>query len=122
MLISSIEKKQAIAPSESTILLDVLRRIQKVDPEFPIQYIICLMEISENQGCSITNLADRCGMALSTVSRIVGALSDYRQRGEPYRFIETRTSQIERRKKELYLTKRGDKFLKDMLKPLKKAS
>lgn len=59
-------------------------------------------------------------MPISTISRIVGALSDYRQLGEPYHFIETNLCQRERRKKELYITNLGKAFLTDILKPLKK--
>lgn len=113
-------KKKSITISKSSILLDILERIRKVDPEFPIQYIICLIAISENQGCSITDLANRCKMAISTTSRIVGALSEYRQLGEPYHFIEARLSTAERRKKELYITDLGDSFLNEILIPLKK--
>jgi DNA-binding MarR family transcriptional regulator len=100
-------------PHTAAIFLDLLRRIQKVDPEFPIQYAICLTEISLDEGLSVTTLADRAGLALSTVSRIIGALSDYRQRGEPYGFIEVKVSPVERRRKELYMTPKGRATLKD---------
>ena len=112
-------KKLVISP-EAIILLDVFRHIKKIDSEFPIQYAICLIEISENEGCSVTNLAELCGIPLSTVSRIIGALSDYRQLGEPYHLIEVKVSPNERRKKELYLTQKGRTTLKEILSPLKK--
>ncbi len=98
--------------------LDVLHRIQTVDPEFPIQYAICLAEISLNEGCSVTTLAENTGLALSTVSRIIGALSDYRQRGEPYGFIEVKISPMERRRKELYMTPAGRAALKNFIAPI----
>ncbi|MFK7839089.1 MAG: helix-turn-helix domain-containing protein, partial [Bdellovibrionales bacterium] len=63
--------------------LQLLRELQKIDPEFPIQYAICLGEITLDEGLSVTQLSNRTGLALSTVSRIVGALSQYRQMGEP---------------------------------------
>ena len=112
-------KKSLISP-EAIVLLEILRHIQKIDSEFPIQYAICLIEISENEGCSVTNLAELCGIPLSTVSRIIGALSDYRQLGNPYHFIEVKVSPSERRKKELYLTQKGRAALKEILSPLKK--
>ncbi len=87
--------------------LQLLRELQKIDPEFPLQYAICLGEISLNEGLSVTQLSERTGLALSTVSRIVGALSQYRQMGEPYELVNLEVSKIERRRKEIYLTPKG---------------
>lgn len=87
--------------------LDLLRELQKIDPEFPLQYAICLGEITLNEGLSVTELSNRTGMALSTVSRIVGALSKYRQMGKPYELIDLKTSEKSRRTKEIYLTDKG---------------
>jgi DNA-binding MarR family transcriptional regulator len=76
--------------------------------------------VSQEEGISITHLAEKSGLALSTVSRIVGALSDYRQLGQPYGFIEVKVSPQERRRKELYLTNLGKSSLKEILHPLEK--
>ncbi len=85
----------------------VLNQLKAIDPEFPIQYAICLAYIAECEGCSLTYLAEKTGLALSTISRIVGALSNYRQKGEAYGLIDMRVSESERRKKELFLTDKG---------------
>ena len=92
------------------ILLDIIRHFQRIDSEFPLHYALCLAEISLDEGCSLTTLSERTGLTLSTVSRIVGALSDYRQNGHPYGLIEQRIAPAERRRKELYLTARGRNF------------
>lgn len=92
---------------ETATLLLLLRELQKIDPEFPLQYAICLAEISEDEGLSLTSLAEKTGMALSTVSRIVGALSRHRQKGEPYGLVKVAISSRERRRKELSLTAKG---------------
>jgi DNA-binding MarR family transcriptional regulator len=105
---------------QAALLMDILRRLQRIDSEFPIQYAMCLIEIAQNEGCSLTALAETTNMALSTVSRIVGALSDYRQLGTPYGFIEVKISPTERRRKELYLTELGRSTLKEILHPLAK--
>lgn len=104
------------------LLLDILHQLQKIDPEFPLQYAVCLTEISLDEGCSLTTLAERAGLTLSTVSRIVGALSDYRQNGQPYGLIEIRISAAERRRKELYLTARGRSTLQKLIKTLEHGS
>lgn len=87
--------------------LKLLRELQKIDSEFPLQYAVCLAEISMNEGLSMTDLARKTNMALSTVSRIVGALSKHRQSGAPYGLVQVRICADERRRKELYLTPRG---------------
>lgn len=106
--------------AQAPLLLDILHRIKKIDAEFPIQYTICLIKIAQNEGCSLTQLAEDTNLALSTVSRIVGALSDYRQLGQAFGFIEVKISPTERRRKELYLTELGRTTLKDILYPLAK--
>ncbi len=87
--------------------LSLLRELQKIDPEFPLQYTVCLCEIARDEGMSLTALSQRTGMPLSTVSRIVGALSQNRQRGVPYNLVRVVLSASERRRKELYLSVRG---------------
>ena len=108
-------------PAPISLLLDILHRIQKVDAEFPIQYAICLVHIYQHEGCTISSLAERAGLALSTVSRIVGALSDTRQYGEPFHFIDVRPSQSDNRKKEIYLTDKGRAAIHDFMAPLEKS-
>lgn len=104
------------------ILLDLLHQLQKIDPEFPLQYAVCLAEISLDEGCSLTTLAERANLTLSTVSRIVGALSDYRQNGHPYGLVEIRISAVERRRKELHLTPRGRAVLQKIGKVLEQSA
>jgi DNA-binding MarR family transcriptional regulator len=97
-------------------LLEILKLVQKTDPEFPLQYLLCLIEISLDEGLSLTTLAERTSLSLSTISRIVGALSDFRQNGQPYQLIEIKISATERRRKELTLTPKGRAFLQKMSK------
>lgn len=96
--------------------LEILRLLQKTDKEFPLQYALCLAEISLDEGLSLTTLAERAQLSLSTVSRIVGSLSDYRQNNQPYGLVEIKTSQQERRRKELYLTAKGRLLLQKIAK------
>lgn len=93
--------------NEIRTFLLLLRELQKIDAEFPLQYAVCLAEIALGEGLSLTELSARTGMALSTVSRIVGALSKNRQKGAPYNLVKVKISAAERRRKELYLTPRG---------------
>ena len=98
--------------------LDLMRLLQKTDGEFPLQYALCLAEISLNEGMSLTALAEKVGLSLSTISRIVGSLSDFRQNGQPYGLVEIRVSAQERRRKELYLTQKGRSLMQKISKIL----
>lgn len=111
-------EKLSASLQEANALLDILSHLQKIDPEFPLQYMICLTEISLEEGLSVTTLADKTGLALSTVSRIIGALSQYRQNGQPYGLVEIRIPPEERRRKELYLTAKGRSLLQRIYKSL----
>ena len=91
--------------------LVLLRELQKIDPEFPLQYAVCLAEITLDEGLSVTQLSNRTGLAISTVSRIVGALSKYRQMGKPYELIDLRMSETSRRTKEIHLTDKGKRVV-----------
>jgi DNA-binding MarR family transcriptional regulator len=100
-------KKTTGTKKSTDTLLAILREFQIIDGEFPIQYAICLLEISREEGRSLTYLSEKTGMPLSTVSRIIGALSEHRQKGQPFGLVEVQTSKIERRRKELCLTAKG---------------
>lgn len=99
-------------------LLNILSQFRAIDPEFPLQYAICLAEIAKDQGLSLTTLAERTGLALSTVSRIVGALSDYRPNGAPYGLIRMEIAKQERRRRELHVTDAGAALLRAACEPL----
>lgn len=101
--------------NKTKTFLRLLRELQKIDAEFPLQYAVCLTEISQEEGLSLTDLSVRTGMALSTVSRIIGALSKNRQKGTPYNLIRIKISATERRRKELYLTPRGRAVIDSIL-------
>ncbi len=109
----STQGKNIQPPIQS--FLKLLRELQKIDSEFPLQYAICLAEISMDEGLSITTLSGKTGMALSTVSRIIGALSKFRQRGEPYGLVDVKISTQERRRKELYLTPKGRSVVRSIV-------
>jgi DNA-binding MarR family transcriptional regulator len=91
--------------------LRLMRELQKIDPEFPLQYAVCLGEIALEEGLSLTRLSEKTGMPLSTISRIVGALSRRRQQGAPYDLVRVAIAPQERRKKQIFLTPRGRAFI-----------
>lgn len=94
-----------------TDFLRVLKKFQKINPEFPLQYIVCLSYIALDESLSMTDLADRTGMALSTVSRIVTALS--RANGA-YELIRVEIAPDEKRRKRIFLTEKGKTLIQNI--------
>ena len=99
---------------ELDTVLEVLHKLQKINPEFPLQYAICLCEIAKNEGLSLTDLSEQTGLALSTVSKITTALSKKTKRGIPYDLLEIRIKPTEKRRKQLFLSKDGRKLITDI--------
>jgi DNA-binding MarR family transcriptional regulator len=99
-------------------LLEIMSCFRAIDPEFPLQYTICLCEIAQAPGLSLTTLAEKTGLSLSTISRIVGALSDYRPNGAPYGLVRMEVAKEERRRRELHLTDAGIALLQKAIAPL----
>ncbi len=86
-------------------LTALLQELRSVDPEFPLQYALCLVTIAQQEGLSLTELAQRTGITLSTVSRIIGNLSGSRNRYG--HLVNVAFSATEARRKEIWLTPRG---------------
>ena len=93
-----------------------MRTLKDIDPEFPLQYSICLAEIALNEGLSLTALAENTEMNLSTVSRIVASLSaptapawpkSNKSNKKGYGLVYVTIVAEERRKKQLWLTDKG---------------
>ena len=79
-------------------LLALLQTFQNIAPDFPMQYAVCLLHISYDEGLSLTELTKKTGIPLSTASRIIGALSDHRQRGQAFGLVTVKISTTERRR------------------------
>lgn len=92
--------------------LKILYELQKINPEFPIQYAICLSEIAKSEGMSLTDLSEKTGLALSTVSKITTALSKESKKRIHYELVKITVNPSEKRRKQLYLTTHGHRLLK----------
>ncbi len=95
--------------------LTLIKILQNIDPEFPLQSARCLAVIYLYEGLSVTELSQRTNLSLSTVSRIVGALSNYRQSGQAYELINLTPSTTSRRTKVITLTNSGRDAIKNIV-------
>ena len=107
----NIQSQENLDQDQILSFIQTMETLRSLDAEFPIQHALSLGIISQNPGMSLTELADKTDLNLSTVSRIIGALSDHRANGRPYGLVEVKKAKEERRRKELYLTKKGHDFL-----------
>ena len=91
------------------VLTGLMQELRRIDPEFPIQYALCLCEIARHECLSLTELSQTTGIPLSTISRIIGTMSG--TRGRCAGLVKVKFSSTEARRKELSLTTRGTSLI-----------
>jgi DNA-binding MarR family transcriptional regulator len=102
----------ALSDKNNLILLSLLRALLSLDKNFPLPYSVFLLEVARNEGCSLGDIRKATGMPLSTLSRILSALSTHRRNGaKPYRLIEQDYDPDNRRRKVIRLSAKGRAFI-----------
>ncbi|HZH28845.1 MAG TPA: winged helix-turn-helix transcriptional regulator [Azospirillaceae bacterium] len=93
-------------------LLEAFRRL---DPDLPIQYALSFLTIAENEGLSMRELSEKLGIAQSSASRNVAALSRWHSFGKPgHDLVEAHEDPRERRRKVITLTDKGRALLEEL--------
>ena len=104
-----------VRPDEVTTVVHVLEAFRKLDPDLPIQYALSFMTIAQNEGISIGELAERLGIAQSSASRNVAALSRWHSFGKAgLDLVQAQEDPRERRRKIVTLTDTGRAFLDEL--------
>lgn len=89
-------------------LVRVLEALRTLDPDLPIQYALSFLTIAQNEGLSIRDLSERLGIAQSSASRNVAALSKWHSFGKAgHDLVQAEEDPRERRRKIITLTERG---------------
>lgn len=97
---------------EVATVVQVLEAFRKLDPDLPIQYALSFMTIAQSEGISIGELAERLGIAQSSASRNVAALSRWHSFGKAgLDLVQAQEDPRERRRKIVTLTDTGRAFL-----------
>lgn len=99
-------------------LQNVLTELTTVDPEFPLQWALVFLEIAQNEGASLKDIAEETGISMSVMSRTIGALSNYRRMGKPYGVVIVKMAKDDRRRKELFLSAKGKRLLDKLSKAM----
>ncbi|HPF79061.1 MAG TPA: MarR family transcriptional regulator [Alphaproteobacteria bacterium] len=99
-------------------LQTVLNELTTVDPEFPLQWALVFLEIAQNEGAALKDIAEETGISMSVMSRTIGALSNYRRMGKPYGIITVKAAKDDRRRKELFLSAKGKKLIERLAKAM----
>jgi DNA-binding MarR family transcriptional regulator len=105
-------------------LLKVLGRLRDRHPDMTVFQAICFLEIADQPGIGQTELYRRLDSSDHIVSRQLALLSDFGNRIIPgLDLIEARRDDpADRRKRQLYLTRKGKNLMADILADLESAS
>ncbi|WP_114393383.1 MarR family winged helix-turn-helix transcriptional regulator [Oleisolibacter albus] len=108
-------------PDDLDPIVRVLGAFRTLDPDLPIQYALSFLTIAQNEGLSIRDLSERLGIAQSSASRNVAALSKWHSFGKAgHDLVQAEEDPRERRRKIITLTDKGRELarqLADLLDP-----
>lgn len=96
---------------------------EKIDSELPTQHLHLLMHTAMHPGSTIKDLEKMTGISRAAASRIVDYLSfrQYRDKAGPG-LLAAEEDPMERRRKLVRITPKGEKFLQDILNEANKAA
>lgn len=94
-------------------LMSVLEAFRELDPDMPIQYALSFLTLARHPGLSIRELSERLGIAQSSASRNVAALSAWHSFRKPgHGLVEAKEDPRERRRKIVSLTPKGKALMR----------
>jgi DNA-binding MarR family transcriptional regulator len=97
-------------------ILRVMERLRTLDAEMPMQQAVVLLHVILNEGTTQRDAAHALGMATSTVSRNIAALSSVHRLGRQGHDLLTWVEDpADRRAKRLQLTAKGRTFARQII-------
>lgn len=99
-------------------LTKLLEELTKIDADFPISWALVFIDIAQNEGCALKDVAERTGISMSVMSRTIGALSNARRMGKPYGLVLVKLAKDDKRRKELFLSAKGKKLVEALKKKI----
>ena len=108
-------------PKQKSNLTKIREMLQKLrnetEPYIGIHAVIALMYVAESMpdGMNQRDLAEKVGVSNAAIDRIMDQLGEWKDEGVPgLRLIEEFTPKEDRRKSILILSKKGEKFLREI--------
>jgi DNA-binding MarR family transcriptional regulator len=96
-------------------MIGLLEAFRVLDPDMPIQYALSLLTIARHEGLSMRELSERLGIAQSSASRNVAALSEWRSFRQPgHGLVRAEEDPRERRRKIVTLTPDGRALIAEL--------
>lgn len=100
--------------------LAVLEQFRLLDPEMPIQQATAFTLVALSEGLTLKEVTARLGMATSSASRNIAALSKWHRLNRPgLDLVEAREDLADRRSKKVTLTPKGTQFRNALLRTMK---
>jgi len=101
-----------MSPTQLKNCIAGLDSIRAIDPDMPLQHLLVLLLVARDEaqedGLTMTQLAERAGLTLSSASRAVRQLSKTnRQQAAGLDLVVDQVNWLNRREKHLKLTHRG---------------
>tara|TARA_R100000808_G_scaffold6975_1_gene20464 strand:+ start:2450 stop:2749 length:300 start_codon:yes stop_codon:yes gene_type:complete len=95
-------------------LLDITRTLTDLDLDMTVLQLRVLLEIEASPGITGKAIADRIGTSPATITRTVDIWSKVGHKKKAGRRLVRRTLAADNREKNLELTSKGKKFLRDL--------
>ena len=93
-----------------------LSAVRILDDSMPVQTLSVFVEIAKSEGISVSELADKCGLAGSSASRNVAALSDWHWLKKPgLGLVQTVSDPMDMRRKTVRLTAKGKQLSEQLV-------
>lgn len=100
-------------------ILRIIMAFRELDPDiqFSVAQVFLMVAKAGDEGVSLTDIATKANLGLSSVSRHVAALGKINRRHEEgFGLIQTHEDPMERRRRICTLTPRGKAFMNQLVK------
>lgn len=101
-------------------VLALLNAFKKVHPTMPLQHAVTFMMVALDEGQSVQDYAERCGVAQTVMTRrLLDIGSQNRNRDPGYGLVIQRQDPLDLRKHQTFLTREGRALLHELVRTVR---